>query len=234
MRRGVFASYPIRAFVIALIVLVAAVKVTVTYGASTVLGNLAASMKPGTWAQLATNNINPTLSDSQGASGAIITYTEYIKWDPVGHRLYFLGGDHYPSGTPVMRHVQYDEATNSWSMLPQQSWFTAFRSHGYDHAAIDPVHRYFYSRPPGDMFIRRWNIDTGAWTTLPTNNVIQYNACCTGIDYFPELNGIIWIGDENNDLGGVTRLDDRQHQSMGARGPGRFLSNGGVPQFCRI
>ena len=68
MRRGVFASYPIRAFVIALIVLVAAVKVTVTYGASTVLGNLAASMKPGTWAQSATNNINPTLSDSQGAS----------------------------------------------------------------------------------------------------------------------------------------------------------------------
>ena len=73
--------------------------------ATTALGNLAASMQPGTWAQLTTNNINPTLSDN-GVSGIIFGFTEYIKWDPVGHRLYYLGGDHFASGTPVMRHVQ--------------------------------------------------------------------------------------------------------------------------------
>ena len=177
-------------------------------GAQTALANLANSMQPGTWAALTTININPTLSDPLGASGFIITYTEYIKWDPVSRRLYFLGGDHYLSGTPVMRHVQYDEATNTWSILPQQSWFTVFASHGYDHGALDPVHRYFYFRPPGDLTMHRWNIDTGVWTDMPQNTTIQYNACCVGIDYFPEMKGVIWISDENNNLGGVTRLDD--------------------------
>ena len=175
--------------------------------ATTALGNLAASMQPGTWAQLTTNNINPTLSDN-GVSGIIFGFTEYIKWDPVGHRLYYLGGDHFASGTPVMRHVQYDENSNSWSILPEQSWFTAFASHGYDHGAIDPVHRFFYYRPPGNLTMYRWNMDTKVWTAMPDNNVIQYDSCCVGIDYFPELHGVIWASDENGDNGGLSRLND--------------------------
>jgi len=183
-----------------------------TSAATTALGNLVASMQPGTWAQLSTNNINATLSNPGGASGIIFGYTEYIKWDPVGHRLYYLGGDHFTSGTPVMRHVQYDENSNSWSILPEQSWFTAFSSHGYDHGAIDPVHRYFYFRPPGNLTMYRWNMDTRVWTAMPSNNVIGFDSCCVGIDYFPELHGVIWASDENDDNGGVTRLNDATGQ----------------------
>src|SRR2546422_6521540 len=182
-----------------------------TSAASTALGNLVASMQAGTWAQLNTNNINPTLSDG-GVSGVIFGYTEYIKWDPVSRRLYYLGGDHFASGTPVMRHVQYDENSNSWSILPEQSWFTAYASHGYDHGAIDPGHRYFYFRPPNNLTVYRWNIDTGAWTAMPSNNVIQYNSCCVGLEYFPELHGVIWASDENGDNGGLTRLNDATGQ----------------------
>ena len=188
------------------------VHVHMTSAASTVLGNLVASMQAGTWAQLTTNNINPTLSNTGGASGIIFGYTEYIKWDSVGHRLYYLGGDHATSGTPVMRHVQYDEASNTWSILPEQSWFTAFASHGYDHGAIDPAHRFFYFRPPGNLNVYRYNMDTGAWTQMPANNVIQYNSCCVGMDYFPELHGVMWAGDESGDNGGVTRLNDATGQ----------------------
>jgi hypothetical protein len=179
---------------------------------ASVLSDTVAKMAPGSWATLVTNNINPTFADSQGDSGYITPYAEYLKWDPVSHRLFFLGGDHYLSGTPVMRHVQYDENTNTWSTLPQQSWFSAFSSHGYDHGALDPVHRFFYFRPPGDLTLHRWNIDTGTWTNMPQNNVIQFDACCVGIDYFPELKGVVWISDENNNLGGVTRLDDATGQ----------------------
>jgi len=54
--------------------------------ASTALADLVATMSPGTWAQLSTNNINQTLSNTGGASGIIFGYTEYIKWDPVGRQ----------------------------------------------------------------------------------------------------------------------------------------------------
>src|SRR2546425_1150953 len=104
--------------IIALIVFAFAIfHVHNTSAAQSALGNLVASMQPGTWAQLTTNNINPTLTDPNGVSKVIFPYAEYLKWDHVGHRLYYLGGDHYGTGTPVMRHVQYDETTNSWSIL---------------------------------------------------------------------------------------------------------------------
>ena len=96
---------------------------------------------------LTTMNINPTLI-AGGASGITLGYTEYIKWDPIGRRLYFLGSDHNStSSTLYAKHVQYDEATNTWSQLPQQPWFainSGSAMHGYDHGAIDPAHRYFF------------------------------------------------------------------------------------------
>jgi len=65
----------------------------VNSGVSTALASLAASLHAGTWAELETNQINSTLKSDGGVSGVIFGYTEYIKWDPVAHRLYFLGGE---------------------------------------------------------------------------------------------------------------------------------------------
>ena len=188
-----------------------------TSAAGTPLGDLAVSMQPGTWATLTTNNINQTLSNTGGAAGSIFGYTEYIKWDRVGRRLYYMGSDHSGSSTQqnFARHVQYNEASNAWSILPQQSWAVfspGNGAHGYDHGAIDPVHRYFYWRRYNDLAVFRYNMDTGVWTAMSRNNVIQFNSCCVGIDYFPELHGVLWAGDENGDSGGVTRLNDATGQ----------------------
>lgn len=176
-------------------------------GAQTPLADLAKSMQSGTWATLTTTNINTVLGDAQAISGYIIDYSEDLVWDPVTRRLFFLGGGHYASGTPVMKHVQYDEATNAWSVLPQQSWFVVGSSHAYDHLAIDPTHRHFYHRSPSQLVMHRWNIDTGVWTDMAQNNLMIYNACCIGIEYFPELNGVIWAADESDNQGGLTKLD---------------------------
>src|SRR5947209_8203286 len=218
MKRTVFASYPLRTILITLSVLAFInVQVHITSAASTALRSLAASMQPGTWASFTTNNINQTLSNTGGAAGSIFGYTEYIKWDRVGHRLYYMGSDHSTSSTQqnFARHVQYDEASNAWTILPQQS-FGIFSpgngAHGYDHGAIDPVNRYFYWRRYTDLTVYRYNMDTGVWNAMPQNNVIQFNSCCVGIDYFPELHGVLWAGDENGDNGGVTRLNDATGQ----------------------
>src|SRR5437660_1685221 len=102
--------------------------------ASTALSDLANSMQPGTWAELTTNNLNAAFdSGANGSSGVVDIKSEVLKWDPVGHRLYFIGGDASSnSTTATMKHLQYDEATNAWSVLPQQSWFTKPTAHSFD------------------------------------------------------------------------------------------------------
>jgi hypothetical protein len=181
------------------------------------LESLAASMQSGTWVQLNTNNINPALTSSAGGlTGTILTYAEYIKWDPVRHRLHFIGGDHNgTSHTQQMKHVQYDEVSNSWTVLPSQSWFTipvGLGRHGLDHGAIDPEHRYFYFRQMDSLTVQRYNLDTETWTKMPDNDIIQYNSCCVGLEYFPELQGVLWIGVENGNNAGITRLNDQTGQ----------------------
>src|SRR5438128_270863 len=79
----------------------------------TTLGNLAASMEPGTWAEITTTNITATLSNTGGASGTILPYSDDGVWDPASRQFFFVGGDHNPSsGCP--RFVSYTESTDAW------------------------------------------------------------------------------------------------------------------------
>jgi hypothetical protein len=82
-----------------------------TLGRATTLSDLAASMQPGQWAELTPNNINPTLTNTGGASAFIFGYTDSTKGDPVSRQFFFIGMDHnQPSGE---RFVSYTESTNS-------------------------------------------------------------------------------------------------------------------------
>src|SRR5207253_3295245 len=108
---------------------------------TTPLGDLAASVQPGTWAELTTNNIAPTLAFTGGASGMTFGFTENGVWDSVSRQFFFIGGDHAPL-TPdtCPRFVSYTESTNAWQILPKPGWFPCTPStamHGYDHTAID-------------------------------------------------------------------------------------------------
>src|SRR5262245_12664675 len=62
--------------------------------AGTAMGDLAASMQPGTWAELSTNNINALLSNCNCATGAILVFGEGGYWDPASHKFFFAGADH--------------------------------------------------------------------------------------------------------------------------------------------
>ncbi|MGH7393794.1 MAG: hypothetical protein ACREM3_30705, partial [Candidatus Rokuibacteriota bacterium] len=151
------------------------------------LGAQAAQMQPGTWAALTTSNINPVLVAS-GASGNDIGYSEDIVWDPVSRRLFFAGGDH----NDLAQFESYTESTNTWQQLPRPSWMPSGTMHGYDHSAIDPGRRFFYHRPYARNTVHRYHIDTGAWTSLP-NPPISGTACCNAIEYFPDMDAIVWV-----------------------------------------
>src|SRR5947209_6356703 len=138
---------------------------------STALGNLAASLQPGTWAELVTNNIAATLAFTGGASGNVFGFTENGVWDSGSGQFFYVGGDHSPTMPDTCpRFVSYTESTNTWQMLPKPGWFPCTPStamHGYDHTAIDPVHHRLYHRPYNDMVVRRLDLTTNTWTDLP-------------------------------------------------------------------
>ena len=58
---------------------------------ATALASLAASLQPGTWAELTTNNIAPTLAFTGGASGITIAFSENGVWDPVSRQFFYIG-----------------------------------------------------------------------------------------------------------------------------------------------
>src|SRR5688572_12409588 len=79
-----------------------------TSGKPTALALLAAGMKPGTWAELKTDNLIDTLR-AKGASGAIFGYNEDAVWDPKTRRFYYVGGDH----NDTVRFVTFEDKTNA-------------------------------------------------------------------------------------------------------------------------
>jgi hypothetical protein len=68
--------------------------------------------------------------------------------------------------------------------------------HGYDHTAINVEARELYHSPFGDSasrYVYKYNIASGTWSRIDSRPSLidGYVACCTGIEYFPEMGGLI-------------------------------------------
>lgn len=182
------------------------------------LHTAATNLAAGSWVELSTTNIVSTLGQTGGASGFTFGFTDKMVWDHVGAKGYFIGSDHAPSsGYP--RFVQYDEATNTWSILSQPAWFPSTSStamHGYHHTAIDWIGRKLYHRPYGNMTVQIYNLATGTWSTAAAIGIgsgasqIGYNSCCVGVDFLPWLGSHGWLlyhSTENGGNGTLLRYD---------------------------
>src|SRR5262245_26463150 len=81
--------------------------------AGTALGNLAASMAAGTWAQLVVSNQNSILGVGN-VSGTMIHFSNSMPWNPFSKVIEIIGSDH---GYGRTRHVRYDVATNQFILI---------------------------------------------------------------------------------------------------------------------
>lgn len=158
------------------------------------LAQTAAAMQAGEWIEFASNNLEPTLAQTVcGATGSIFPYSEDAVWDPVSHRVYFIGSDHiYIGDCPNLigqRFISYSEASNGWSVMPNPAWFVPRVAHGYDHSAIDSANGVFYHHPygNGDRGTHRYDITASIW--LADTPTAPTRACCAGVEYFPEFVG---------------------------------------------
>lgn len=171
--------------------------------AGTAMGDLATSMEPGTWAELSTLNISTALVDlATGGVGHILPYAEGMRWDPITKKVYLINSDDPGDGR---RFVTYSELTNTWSVLPDP-WTGTGVAHQYDGTDIDVVHRVLYTVMPDGDTGRKYNLDTGVFTNMPTFPNMAYS-CCEASVYFPEMNGLILL---NN--GDLYKLSDSTNQ----------------------
>src|SRR5262249_10269889 len=98
----------------------------------------AASMQSGTWAELATSDINATLTGTiGGATGNIIPYSDELVWNSMARKVFFLGGDHKSNPADTRDHprfVSYTDSTNTWQREPDPPWLlSTMNFHAYDH-----------------------------------------------------------------------------------------------------
>lgn len=154
----------------------------------TALAQLAAKMKAGEWAELKTEKLVDTLR-AKGASGAIFGYNEDAVWDPKTCQFYFVGGDH----NDIVCFVTYVDDTNSWKIMPKPDWVGKGTSHGYSHHGFDAERGLLYYFPFGNKArtIHRYDIAKSVWSTVPKLDPPEYLTCCVGVEYFPELDGLV-------------------------------------------
>lgn len=158
-----------------------------TVGASA-LSDAAAQLQPGQWVQLNTQNFNAALLDD-GAAYQVLQYTEDMVWDPVTRQLLFVGGGHDSDA----EYLSYNEATNTWTRRkPGGGPWACCSSHAYDGNAIIPSSgKLFFHQMAWDQADRLDVVDVPSGTWSRTAPMAQHPGCCVGLEYFPELGGLV-------------------------------------------
>lgn len=189
---------------------------------ATVIGDVAAKMKPGTFMMLK-NDLTYDLMHTGWINDYIWAYASECSWDPVSQQLMFVGAPH---GVRSM-FIVYDAKTDHWReelTCREPPVFANTFNHAYDMRTMDtdsgiywvhtfnqgPAGHYLFNYYPSE---NRWDsmLTTGTWTTSNMNS----------IGYFPDKKCIIAYSGWD---GSVRRLDPqtRAWSQVGAGQAGGF------------
>jgi hypothetical protein len=188
----------------------------------TALGNLAASMTPGQWSRLNTNNIGIISQWFSGFNTPIPSPaydSSCFFWNPKKQKAYLVTASHNGGGAPYLNSplFQYDDATNSWSRLadpamnyPGTGDYGQGAAHCYDGVTMDETNEVLYWRPGGygNSRIFRYCVNNtpawcngrqGIWSELP--DATSTGGCygvAIGIAYHATMDGgtlLCWDAD---------------------------------------
>jgi hypothetical protein len=175
--------------------------------AETELARLAASMKPGTWAELKTVGYSADLLKVQ--SHHILEYTDTAVWHPKSQQVLFVGQGHYSA----VKFITYAAASNSWQLMPTPTWWKGDPKtgkgpigHAYENNTIDPARGILFHHQSATRLVHRYDIAREEWTVLP-----EIKGAATGhgtaLAYFPERKGLVRV------LGGVVHFFDEEKKT---------------------
>jgi hypothetical protein len=159
----------------------------------TEIGKLAATMKPGAWAELKTQGYNHELLGKHD----ILVYSDRAVWDPRSQQVLFIGQDHL---RPPPRFIVYHARTNRWQALPTPAWAVKLKwFHAYENNAIDAGTGRFFHHPSASRLVHEYDIARAVWTTLPEIKGAALGHG-TALEYFPERKGLVRV------LGGIVHF----------------------------
>lgn len=191
----------IRSFVTGAAIMLLAGLGTANEARASVLGDMAAQMRPGEWRELnrtgdGSGFTYDLLVSCTGSDCAdhILNYADKALWNPHTREIHFLGQGH---GGRLMKHISYGEASNRWVPESKPYWDcspspTCYSIvHGYEHSAIDPVTGNIYARKFNSTQVFKWTRATKTWSELPAG---PNPAVAVALEYFPELGGLLLVG----------------------------------------
>lgn len=121
--------------------------------ATSVMGKLAQSMAPGSWAQVSAGNQNPALGVGS-QSGTMIHYCNTMPWNPAARAIEVLAMDH---NYGRLRYVRYVESSNQFALMADDVGLGSMTQHGYDHVDVNPN--------TGDLYYRQYSVNSGTIKT---------------------------------------------------------------------
>lgn len=166
------------------------------------LAQVIAGMKPGSWAELKTEEYTAELLKAQNHH--ILEYAGAATWDPTSRQVLFVGQGHYSA----LKFIAYSENTNAWALQSTPSWWAGDPKtgkgpigHAYYNNSIDQARGLLYLHQSGTRFVHRFDIAKEKWTTLPDikDAAVGHG---TAIAHFPERSGVMRI------LGGAVHFFD--------------------------
>ncbi len=142
------------------------------------LAKLAASMKPGTWAQLPVLNQDALLGVGS-VSKSMIHYCNSMPWNPVSKVIEIIGADH---NYPALRYVRYDSSTNQFVLVADNAGLGA--GHGYNHTVVNPytgdLYHRLYSGFSGRLQVRKKTFGASGFNAIPdvpASDQVAIGAC---------------------------------------------------------
>lgn len=170
----------------------------------TVLGDLAAQLRPGEWRELPTAGFSGILLPSFAGDGQspFIEFTDRAQRNPLTKKIYILGCARGSTGGSGISYVcggtdaedagfvEYDENTNAWRRMPAAPVNSA--PHAYNHAAMNPANGDYYYIESSQLSNKKlWKLSGGVWQTLPypPNVFSGFGA----LEFFPEMNALVYI-----------------------------------------
>jgi len=169
---------------------------------STVIGDLASNMQPGTFAELKSNGYSQEFLNTYGdncCNFSIFQYGAKAQWDPISEQFLFLGSPH---DNPY-KMIIYSSASNSWRTgpLPKSCMNSGHTSggcavHSYFYSGINTQKGKFYFLDPAccnnQQNVLAYDIASNKWSEL-SGSISAYHASYGGLAYFPERNGFLAV-----------------------------------------
>jgi hypothetical protein len=171
------------------------------------LKDLAATITPGTFVELAGTGYDDSLLDA-GQGHQILQYSGKGVWDPNTCQALFLGGGHLS----LEKFIAYSASAEQWFQAPNPPWWCdpqsvsnpyQCASHAYHHDALDPATGTFYWRSFNSEVVHRHQVDAtidADWDTIPNLPSEAAGCIATALEYFPERNELVYVDCTNQSL----------------------------------